>query len=299
MYLLRVVGLWLVLQVGLLAWLLWQPSGRDLSTLIARSPQTVSEPSIEERITVFIALQRPSTTRMAGSQSLEASRRRGYANWGLGRGLSENRYFLRRAKQSAQRFAIGRFFKSEDLVLAVSTGRELLDALATASLRGPISNVVVYGHSGPDGLYMLDDAGFYADLNAIPIGNAQSGATSRTSAERRQTGARDVSDLVDMIRSGQVVLSIDVVFVLAGCSAAGEHNLDVESIASKLAHATNGRVVASVGQTMNWATFGGPDYGEYSLNHWAEVRNGVQETPYGRGLDPIRHLNWRIIDRLE
>ena len=48
-----------------------------------------------------------------------------------------------------------------------STGDEFLRALVEASRRGPIGNLVVYGHAAPNALFMREDRGFYGSVEDV------------------------------------------------------------------------------------------------------------------------------------
>src|SRR5262249_747547 len=76
-----------------------------------------------------------------------------------------------------------------------TTGAELLDALVRASQKGPIRNLVIYGHAASSALFMREDRGFYNSVMAVA---KQSQIVSGTEDERdeqlRAAGARDLSD---------------------------------------------------------------------------------------------------------
>ena len=54
-----------------------------------------------------------------------------------------------------------------------TTGEEFLATLVDASKRGPIANLVVYGHAASTALFAREDRGFYASVMEVAKGLAR------------------------------------------------------------------------------------------------------------------------------
>lgn len=203
----------------------------------------------------------------------------------------EDANFLNRAKKLASRMAAGGRFGPTQHVGRATTGEEFLAILAAASREGPIRNLVIYGHSGPTGLYMHEDRGFYVSLAAVAEASALVAGSNQEREDRlRDLGARDLGDLVRLIGTGDVRVTRDVVIVLTGCSAAGESVLEPDGFAAQTSQTVHARVFSSVGETDQSMT--GSTAHEYSRGNW--VRFAPDASPnrlQSRTLDIIKQLN--------
>ncbi|WP_117196371.1 hypothetical protein [Rhizobium terrae] len=294
MLVLRIVALWFVLQFSYQAWLLGGHNiQKPIEDLFSR-PVLSKMAQVEVPVSVIIALQKTATQRASDASTSPGLVSSASATSGPAFRRAEDSYFRRRADRLADRLADGKSAAAQSQVFAVKTGGEFLSALAVASQVGPIANIVIYGHSGPDGLYMMEDAGFYVDVNAERrMAGVPPKQKSFATARHGETGARDIVGLKEMINAGEVKFTPDAIIVLAGCNAAGEINFNGTSIAAKLSEATQRRVVASIGKTLSWSSFGGSDYGEYSLRNWVELdRDGAASFREEKGLDPLQILNF-------
>jgi hypothetical protein len=177
----------------------------------------------------------------------------------------------------------------------VTTGAEFLQALASASRHGSIANLVIYGHSGPDGLYMLEDSGFYGSVADVARSTQiVTGTDAEKEKKLRELGARDIGDLQRLIASSEIKFADDVVIVLTGCSTAGKTSIEASSIAARIASLAGGKVIASVGstdQSMAGRSRGLPIH-DYTRNAWVQYVVGTQiQKLEGRTMDPMAHLN--------
>jgi hypothetical protein len=202
----------------------------------------------------------------------------------------EDVYFAVKAKFLEQRIYGG---PTDPARLALpTTGAEFLDALVAASRRAAITNLVVFGHSASSGLYMLEDRGFYQSVSAAA---QKSPLVDGPIAERleklRALGARDLGDLDDLVRRGDVKFAGDAVIVFTGCSVAGATEIEPLGIASRMAEITGAVVFASVDLTDgSMAEIPGWYRNvEYSKGTWVR---------FERGMNP-KDLNTKVLDVLE
>ena len=207
---------------------------------------------------------------------------------------TEDRYFMRRARQLARRVGALPSFAPPPDVIPVETGAALLATLVSASRRGSIANVVIYGHSGPDGLYMLEDRGFYVRVSeTAEKASFVSGSEAEKEARLRALGARDLSDLSALINSGAIRLSGDLVILFTGCSAGGEFEVEPSAIGAQIAALTGAQTTASVG-AVDYSMAGGriDTHEEYSRRRWVRFVAGTKvDTLPGRKMDPMLQLS--------
>jgi hypothetical protein len=173
---------------------------------------------------------------------------------------------------------------------AATTGEEFLDALIEASRRGPITNLVVYGHAAAAALFMREDRGFYASVfDVAKVSHIVSGEDGEKDEQLRGAGARDLSDFAWLINRGEIRFTRNAVIVFAGCGVAGKRHVEPHSIAARMAEITGTRVIASIdvtdqsmGRGRNFRNH------EYSRRSWVRFMGG--QTP--------ERLNTRVIDAL-
>jgi hypothetical protein len=173
------------------------------------------------------------------------------------------------------------------------TGAEFLATLVTASRQGPISNIIVFGHSGSTGLFMLEDRGFYKAVRDVA---QKSPIVEGTEAEKetklRALGARDLSDLAELVRRGEVAFARDAVIFFTGCSIAGTAQLEPKGMASRIAEISGAVVFGSVNVTDGSYKSDFPSSAwdnEYSIGTWVR---------YERGL-PAQDLKLKVLDVLK
>ena len=173
----------------------------------------------------------------------------------------------------------------------VTTGDEFLDALVKASRKGPIANLVIYGHAASTALFMREDRGFYASVAEVARdSHVVSGTQEERDEELRVAGARDLSDLESLVARGDIRFVRNPVIVFAGCGVAGKRDIDVAGIAARLAPLLNAKVIASIDVT-DQSMGRGRDFRnkEYSRRSWVRFQ----------GANPPERLNTRIIDALQ
>jgi hypothetical protein len=175
-----------------------------------------------------------------------------------------------------------------------TTGAEFLGDLTLASRRGPIKNLVVFGHAASTALYMIEDRGFYGRVTEIAkLTSLVSGTDVEKEEKLRNLGARDLSDLELLIREGKVRFAKNAVIIFAGCGVAGTTDIESDSIASRLAAITNATIIASIGvtdQSMSHARSNVPDK-EYSRGTWVRFLNGAKpQKLHTKVMDPFKYL---------
>jgi RHS repeat-associated protein len=111
------------------------------------------------------------------------------------------KYFYGRAKSYGDKYGF--------TVLQVSTGSELVGELMNATMKeGSIRNIITEAHSGPIGIYLNDDQGFY---------------TSDYFDD--QDGAANINDVKRLIDMGAIKFEEDAVWIFASCNCANPtHN---------------------------------------------------------------------------
>ena len=175
-----------------------------------------------------------------------------------------------------------------------TTGAEFIEALITASRRGSITNLVIFGHAASTALYMIEDRGFYAKVSDVAkLTTLASGTDAEKEENLRHLGARDLDDLELLIREGKVRFAKNAVIIFAGCGVAGTADFESESIAARLAVITNATIIASIGvtdQSMSHARGNVPDK-EYSRGTWVRFLNGTKpQKLHTKVIDPFKYL---------
>jgi hypothetical protein len=248
-------------------------------------------PEATAGVSVLIAVQKTALPRT--TDTVENARKEGQetiARLVRLRDREDANFALRTVKLARRMKETNKFVNAAELATATS-GEEFLQALITASGHGPIVNLVVYGHGAPNALYMLEDRGFYASVGAVAV---KSALTSGTDAERtealRALGARDLSDLESLIRSGDVAFASNAVIVFTGCAVAGHRQVEMASIAARLAELIGATVIASVGETdQSMTDQRSPWKLEGSRGSWMRFVKGA----------PPQKLSSRYIDALQ
>lgn len=250
-----------------------------------------------EPVNLFIANQKTKALRTTDTPA-EARKRRVKLErliWLRGR---EDENFANRTKILAARVEEQAMFRKSPELTAVTTGAEFLTSLISASQRGPLTNVVVYGHAAPTALYMTEDRGFYAAVSDVAKSTPLvTGTDEEKEKELRATGARDLGDLEALIKGGAITFAEKATIIFAGCGAAGRTDVEVAGIASRIAELSGATVIASVGPTdQSMARRLGPSKYEYSRVTWVRfVKGSPPKVLQTKTLDILGEL---IRDRL-
>jgi hypothetical protein len=207
----------------------------------------------------------------------------------------EDRYFKNKAENLGRRISKRSDGSGTIIKFAYpKTGAEFLEALVAASRLGPLVNLVIYGHSAFTGLYMLEDRGFYKTVRDTAKGSALiEGAIADRRHKLRVLGARDLGDLKALVRRGKIRFATGAVVVFAGCSAAGETDIEPLGMASQTAKITGAVVFGSIGVTDESMAdlMGTLADGEYSRGTWVRFNKGARPRKLnGNVLDPLEQL---------
>ena len=112
-------------------------------------------------------------------------------------------------------------------VFEVANGKQILEKLeAVTGESGMVNNVVFIGHSGADGLYLDNDAGFYTEDRGVNI-----------DGKVLTPNASNVVELADKVSDGSIKFNISSKIAFLGCNAAngGNEALPIaESISKRL-----------------------------------------------------------------
>jgi hypothetical protein len=200
----------------------------------------------------------------------------------------KTRNLARRMQREPEHFAIS------PIRAHPTTGSEFLEALILASQRGPIANLIIFGHAAPTALYMIEDRGFYASVGDVAKATSLVSGTEAEKEEKlRALGARDLADLELLIKNGDVKFAENAVIIFAGCGVAGATEIEAGAIASRITTITGATTIASIGvtdQSMSRAHGNVPSK-EYSRGTWVRFVNVAKpQKLHTRVLDPLEHL---------
>ena len=187
----------------------------------------------------------------------------------------EDAYFARKASNLAQRLtAYAQGAPSTVELVFARTGAEFLSILTSASRRARIARIIVFGHSGPDGLYMMEDRGLYRTLDEIARNSpVVDGPAPEREARLKALGAREIGDFQELLKSGAVQFASDGVVIFTGCSVAGTTELSPHSFAASMAEATGATVYGSVNVTDDTLAPAADRWlQEYSSGTWVRFR---------------------------
>lgn len=108
-----------------------------------------------------------------------------------------------------------------DTVLSYSTGKEVLAILQRITNEyGSIGNLVFYGHSGYEGFFVRQNAGFHRDAYYL---------SQKSKNVFLSKDAALLSDLKRLVEAKKIIFDPKSIVVLAGCNTAyGEDNMAVE-----------------------------------------------------------------------
>ncbi len=241
-------------------------------------------------VNLLIAANKTGAQRYSDTSSSSRKRRRSLA-WLIRSRLADDANFRNRTRFLARRIdETGRTLNPPELAFA-QTGEEFLDALVAASRRGPIANLVIYGHAASTALFMREDRGFYASVMEVAkTSHVVSGEDDEKDEQLRLAGSRDLSDFEWLLSRGEIRFTRNPVIVFAGCGVAGKRDVEPNSIAARMAEVTGGKVIASIDVT-DQSMARGRDFRnhEYSRRSWVRFLGG--QTP--------ERLNTRVIDALK
>ena len=239
-------------------------------------------------VTLLVAANKTGAQRHSDTNS-NSKRRRSLAALIRSR-LADDANFRNRTRFLARRIdETGRPDNPSGLAFA-QTGEEFLDALVSASRRGPIGNLVIYGHAASTALFMREDRGFYGSvLEVAKSSHVVSGEAEEKDEQLRLLGARDMSDFERLLSRGEIRFARNPVIVFAGCGVAGKRDIEPNSLAARMAEITGGKVIASIDVT-DQSMARGRNFRnhEYSRRSWVRFVGG----------QPPERLNTRVIDAL-
>ena len=199
-------------------------------------PQTAVIPSGGN---VFLAVHRTSAQRYSDIYLTSGKKRRRPIASSMRLRRADDSNFTNRTRFLARRVQeMGRPVNPPQLGSA-TTGEEFLAALIEASRRGPIANLVIYGHAGPTALFAREDRGFYASVSEVAKGSQiVSGTEDEKDEQLRAAGARDLTDFEWLLAHGDIRFTRNPVIVFAGCGVAGKRDVEPNSIAWRMAEIT-------------------------------------------------------------
>lgn len=252
------------------------PSPAPLVAVLLASPLRFEASA--EPVTLLIANQRTRALRTTDTQAEARKRRVGRIARLLVQREREDANFANRTKILAARMAEKVGFRRPPKLAAVTTGAKFLISLISASRRGRLTNVVVYGHAASTGLYMIEDRGFYAAVSDVAKSTRLvTGTNEEKEKKLRAMGARDLKDLETLIKYGAIRFAENATIIFAGCGVAGRTDVEVAGIASRTAVLSGATVIASVGVTdQSMARRPGTSKFEYSRVTWVLFVKGSQ-----------------------
>ena len=182
-----------------------------------------------DRVNLFVAVHRTAAQRYSDTYLTNGQKRRRSIAVSMRLRRQDDANFTNRTRFLARRVEeMGRPVSAPQLGVA-TTGEEFLAALVEASRRGPIANLVIYGHAAPTALFMREDRGFYASLMEVAkASHVVSGEDIEKDEQLRAAGARDLSDFERLVARGEIRFTGHAVIVFAGCGVAGKRDIETE-----------------------------------------------------------------------
>jgi hypothetical protein len=254
------------------------------------------EPGLSPRgVSVFVAAHRTIDRRYSDAFLANGKPRRRAQAVSARLRRQDDANFTNRTRYLARRVVEGGRPVRTPLLSVATTGAEFLDALAAASREEPIANLVVYGHAAPNALFMREDRGFYGNVMEVAkASHVVSGEEVDKDEQLRLVGARDLSDFEQLVASGEIRFTRNAVIVFAGCGVAGKRDIELTSIASRMAEITGAKVIASIDVTDQSMTRG-RDFRnkEYSRRGWVRFVGGQAPERFGtKVIDALSQLNF-------
>jgi 3-oxoacyl-[acyl-carrier-protein] synthase-3 len=250
---------------------------------------TVEAPGPGDPVNLLIAAHKTSHERYSDTYLTSGKKRRRPVETSMRLRRQDDANFTNRTRFLARRIEEIRSAAAPQLARA-TTGEELLAALIEASRRGPIGNLVVYGHAASNALFMREDRGFYASVRDVARETRiVEGVEDDRLYQLRDLGARDLADFARLVERGDIRFTDNAVIVFAGCGVAGKREVETLSIAARATDLTGATVIASIDVTDQSMGRGRSFRNhEYSRRTW--VRFVAHQTP--------ERLNTRVIDAL-
>jgi hypothetical protein len=241
-------------------------------------------------VNLLIAAHRTPNQRYSDTYLTSGKKRRRPVATSIRLRRQDDANFTNRTKYLARRIDEIRAAEPPQLAMA-TTGEEFLGLLVEASRRGPIGNLVVYGHAASTALFMREDRGFYASVRDVAREtHIVEGMEEDRLYQLRDAGARDLADLARLVERGDIRFTNNAVIVFAGCGVAGKREVDTLGIAARATDITGATVIASIDVTDQSMGRGRSFRNhEYSRRTW--VRFTLLQTP--------ERLNTRVIDALK
>ena len=273
----------------------------EAAAALAESPPAIEvtaiDPSVDDvtvgsgnPVNLLIAIHKTATQRYSDTYLTSGKKRRRPVAASMRLRRQDDANFTNRTRYLARR--IGQIPTVDPPQLArATTGEEFLAALVVASRRGPIGNLVVYGHAASNSLFAREDRGFYASVLNVARGTRiVEGTDEDRLSQLRDLGARDLADFARLVERGEIRFTDNAVIVFAGCGVAGRREVDTLGIAARATDITGATVIASIDVTDQSMGRGSSFRNhEYSRRTW--VRFVAQQTP--------ERLNRRVIDALK
>jgi hypothetical protein len=244
----------------------------------------------EGPLNLLIAAHRTAAQRYSDSYLTSGKPRRRPVATSMRLRRQDDANFSNRTRWLARRLEAVRATELPELAV-VSTGDEFLRALVDASRRAPIGNLVIYGHAAANALFMREDRGFYGSVEEVARETRIIDGTDEARASQlRAMGARDLSDLMELVARGDIRFAKTAVIVFAGCGVAGKRSIDFGSIAGRAAEIADATVIASIDVTDQ-----SMGRGRSFRDHEYSRRSWVRFLPD----QPPERLNTRVIDALK
>jgi hypothetical protein len=258
---------------------------------VALAPSTADAPlGSGNPVNLLIAAHKTPNQRYSDTYLTSGKKRRRPVATSIRLRRQDDANFTNRTKYLARRIEEIRSTEPPQLAMA-TTGEEFLASLVEASRRGPIGNLVVYGHAASTALLMREDRGFYASVRDVAREtHIVEGAEEDRLYQLRDAGARDLADFARLVERGDIRFTNNAVIVFAGCGVAGKRDVDTLGIAARATDITGATVIASIDVTDQSMGRGRSFRNhEYSRRTW--VRFNALQTP--------ERLNTRVIDALK
>ena len=203
----------------------------------------------ESPVNLLIAAHRTAVQRYSDSYHTSGKPRRRAVATSMRLRRQDDANFTNRTRWLARRIEAIRATEPAELAV-VSTGDEFLRVLVEASRRGPIGNLVVYGHAAPNALFMREDRGFYGSVEDVARETKiVEGTEEDRASQLRAMGARDLADLMELVATGDIRFAKNAVIFFAGCGVAGRRSIELGSIAARAAEIADATVFASIDVT--------------------------------------------------
>jgi len=204
----------------------------------------------------------------------------------------EDAFFVRRAKFLAGRLNEVNRPGRVAQVARVNTGAEFLKVLTLTSRHAIIGSLIIYGHSGSNGLFMLEDRGFYRSIEeVVETTRVASGTAEEKGSKLRSLGARNIYDLQELLHQGAIRFAHQSTIVMLGCNTAGNLDIDPMGIAALMAESTGATTFGSLNETD--ATIldkpAATADQEFSLGTWVRFAKGEHPKPLNTSaIDPVQ-----------